>query len=185
MSTTRFLATALSALALAAAGCGGDDKGKIAQSRADRIVERLNAVDQGVQDGDCGAAARAVRALRDEIGSLPRATDRRLRARLEQGVVNLGERFATECAANKPETTTTETETDTTPSVPTTPTETTPTAPTTPTETTATTPTEPTPTTPDPDPGQGDEETDGGGTEAPSGAVPPGQAKKQGGGKRG
>jgi hypothetical protein len=131
--------------------CGSsDNQHLLSPARADRLQGELDDIRDAVDNHDCEVATNGARRLQDEIESLPRDTDPRLRERLQEGAANLTTRATEEC--QQTETTTTETvPTETTPTeTETTPTETTPTE-TTPTETTPTetTPTETTPTTPD------------------------------------
>jgi cell division septation protein DedD len=145
------LALVLGVASSALVACGSsDNQHLLSAARADRLQSQLDDVRDAVDNHDCEVATNAARKLQDEIESLPRDTDPRLRERLQEGAANLTTRATEEC--QETETTTTETvptQTETTPTE-TTPTETTPTE-TTPTETTPTetTPTEPTPTVPD------------------------------------
>jgi hypothetical protein len=150
----RPLAYALAALlgvaaATALVACGGDRSALIPQRSADRLKSELSEVRSAVHAGDCQGAQRAVSRFRGTLGNLPSRVDRRLVARLREGVTNLSTVAERQCREPDTQTTTVPTTETTTPE--TTPTETTPTdttpADTTPTDTTPTdtTPTETTP----------------------------------------
>jgi len=160
------LAALLGALVLA--GCGSENEALIPQNKADQLSTLVADAGRASAAGDCEAARRAVRDAEQQVGALPRRTDRELRANLREWLEHLDSQVADECEATPEETPTA------TPAPTETPTETpedtaTPTPTPTPTETPA--PTE----TPEPtvDPGTGGEE--GPVEELPgSGGVPPG-----------
>jgi hypothetical protein len=136
------------------AGCG-DRSNLIPAGDAGDIKAKVAQVQQAVDAGNCGSAAKAVGEARSAVRNLPDAVDSRLRSRLLDGIDRLDTRSGKECD-QQPATTTQETVPTTATTAPpeTTPTETTPTqTDTTPTDTTPSTPT--TPTTTDPDAGGG------------------------------
>jgi cell division septation protein DedD len=151
---TLLLALVLGAACAVLVGCGSKaNPHLVSQARAQNIGRDLDDLRSAVDAGDCQAASEAARRLQDDVSTLPRTTDPRLAARLQEGALNLRIRAAKECRqAQTTPTTTTETQTQTVPTettqTETTTTETTPaTTETTPT-TTSTTPTTTT-TTPD------------------------------------
>jgi hypothetical protein len=147
--TARALTFALLALALVAAGCGGDDEGKpIPAATATQLDAQLDGVQARLDNGTAGACKDILEGPRGPnleqvnqiIESLPDDVDSDVRSALQDSFDNLWDRVQDKCdeLAQKQEqqptetqTTPTETETQTE----TTPTETTPTE-TTPTETT-------------------------------------------------
>ncbi|HEX2085487.1 MAG TPA: hypothetical protein VHF89_07380 [Solirubrobacteraceae bacterium] len=173
------LALVLGLLAALAVACGDDDDDRrlLSPSRAADIREELDTIAERVQKGECADLDPAFVRLERAVDGLPRGTDRRLRARLADGVAHLREIAPEECSDNRPETTTTETEPETIPE--TTPETTPPDTTTAPPPDTTTQPPPDTTTDPPPvetlpqDPG------DSGGSEAPdANFVPPGQARK-------
>jgi hypothetical protein len=155
------LALVLGIAAAVAVGCGGGNDHLIPTDDASRLKDRIAAVQDAIDAGDCARAEAAVNQAVVTARLLPPAVDRRLRARINQGMRALRDRVPTACRAAQTETVTVPTVTETTPTTTaTTPTTTTPTT-TTPTTTTPTTPTTTTPsdtvTTP----------SDSGGTGAP------------------
>ena len=152
------LAALLGALVLA--GCGSENEALIPQNKADQLSSLVADAGQASAAGECEAARRAVRTAEQQVGALPRGTDRELRANLREWLDDLDSRIADECSA-EPEVTPTPEATETA----------------TPEATETATP-EPTETaTPEPtatvDPGTGGEE--GPVEELPgSGGVPPG-----------
>ena len=179
--TVRRLPAVLTALLLGlvcsyAVACGEDDSGLLSANRADGIKNNLDDLDRAVERGDCDTAASQIADLERQIAELPQNTDRALRDRLQEGVENLDSIAPAECEEGD---TPTQTETQTTETIPPPTTETTP-PPTTettppPTETTPTTPPETTPTTPPetvpPETPPVPPESPPGGEEAPSGAA--------------
>jgi outer membrane biosynthesis protein TonB len=157
------LAAALGALALA--GCGSDSSALIPQEDADRLTALVGEAGDAAAAGECDTARRAVEEAELQLSSLPRSTDKELKANLRDWLQYLDSRIADECRAPEPEGTPT-------PEPTAAPTET-PTPEPTPTETPTPTPT-PTPTA-EPEP---DEDDDGGvpPLEEPpgTGGVPPG-----------
>jgi hypothetical protein len=132
--------------AAVAIGCGGSDEHLIPSDDASRLKDRIAAVSDAIDAGDCPRAEAAVNQAILSARLLPPTIDKRLRARINQGMRALRDRVPEACQAARTETTTTPTVTQTTPTE-TTPTTTTPTT-TTPTVTTppTTTPTVTTPT---------------------------------------
>jgi hypothetical protein len=145
-----------------AVGCG-DRSHLVPSDDAQALKSSLAQVQQAVDAGDCSAASDAVQTTEREAGQLPGSVDRRLRARINQGVRQLKRRFAIDCANNQSEPTPTES-TPTSSGTP--PTTSTPPTTTTNTTTTPTTTTTTTTTTTEPPPSSG---TPNGGVEgAPS-----------------
>jgi len=139
--TARVLTFALLALALVAAGCGGDDEGKpIPAATATQLDAQLDGVQARLDNGTAGACKDILEGPRGPnleqvnqiIESLPDDVDSGVRSALQDSFDNLWDRVQDKCdelseAQQQP------TETETTPTE-ITPTETTPTE-TTPTET--------------------------------------------------
>ena len=174
---TRALTLLAVLAALFVAGCGEDDKPTIPAENADRLVDLLRQA--RVQAGDqdrCDKLEDLVVQIRAEVEQLPGSVDRDTRRSLRTGVGNLEDLAREECENVE----TTETETETTP---TTETETEP--PPTEEEPPPPTETEPPPTEEEPppptEPLPPEEEPGNGGSEP--GFVPPGQEKKEKGGK--
>lgn len=142
------LALCLGALCSFALACGQDREGLIASSRAQELQDNLDKIDEYVAAGRCDAVAANLEALRRRVNDLPGSVDRQLRQRLRTGVDRLETQAPEDCAASKPQTTTTTTDTTPAETIPpdTTPVETVP-PPTTPAVTTPSTTTPP-PTTP-------------------------------------
>ena len=168
------VALLLGGLTSFAAACGEDREGLLTATRAERMQDHLDRIDELVASGRCEGVADRLRALSAEVEDLPESTDSGLRARLEEGVANLEQQAPEDCRGDR--TTETQPETQTQETVPeTTPTETAP-AETTPPETTppeTTPPSEEVPEETPPGqgtpPGQEDDGTPGnsGGSEAP------------------
>jgi len=145
--TARVLTFALLALALVAAGCGGDDEGKpIPAATATQLDAQLDGVQARLDNGTAGACKDILEGPRGPnleqvnqiIQSLPDDVDSDVRSALQDSFDNLWDRVQDKCdeLAQKQEQQQQPTETQTTPTeTETTPTETTPTE-TTPTETT-------------------------------------------------
>ena len=168
---TRALTLLAILAALIVSGCGGEEEPTIPSAEADQLVDLLRQA--RVQAGDqdrCDKLLDLVSQIRAEVDSLPNSVDRDTRRTLDNGVSNLEDDAVSECEnVETTETETTPTETETTP----TETETVPP----PTETETVPPpteTEPPPTETEPLP---PEEQPG------TGGVPPGQEKKEKGGK--
>jgi hypothetical protein len=162
------------ALALPLAGCG-KEKPKIPRSDARDLVALLQTVQRQTDAKACRTVERTIESLERRTDALPSKTDKDIRTSLRDGIANLRELVASDCAEKKrkPEETT-DTETTDTETTETEPTETEPTTETT-TETTPDTNTDTTPdTTPDTEPDTPPDTTPSGG------AVPPGQQKKKG-----
>jgi hypothetical protein len=146
--TRATVAVLAAAIALPAAGCG-KDKPKIPQSDARDLVILMKAVQRQDKKKACDSVSRTIAALQSRVETLPANTDPDIRASLRDGVTNLRNLVATDCATVKPkpkETTTTETQTE--PSTTTTQPSTTTTTPTTTTQTQTTPSTQSTPSTP-------------------------------------
>jgi hypothetical protein len=118
-------------------GCG-DRSNLIPAGDAQSLKDDLAQAQQAISAGDCAAATAAVARARVDALKLPNDVDRRLRARINDGIAALRPAAARDCVAAQTQSTPTTTETTPTETTPTT-TETTPT-------TTQTTPTETTPT---------------------------------------
>ena len=139
--TARLLAFVLVALALVAAGCGGDDEGKpIPAATASEMNAQLDNVQARLNNGTAGACKDILEGPRGPnldqvkqiIDSMPDDVDSDVRSSLEDSFDNLWDRVQDKCdelsqnQEQPAETNTTPTETTTTPTV-TTPTESTPT----------------------------------------------------------
>jgi hypothetical protein len=142
--TARALTFALLALALVAAGCGGDDEGKpIPAATATQLDAQLDGVQARLDNGTAGACKDILEGPRGPnleqvnqiIESLPDDVDSDVRSALQDSFDNLWDRVQDKCdeLAQKQEqqqpteTQTTPTETETETQTETTPTETTPT----------------------------------------------------------
>jgi hypothetical protein len=151
-----------------AVACGESDEGLLRDTRAEGLKANLDDLDDAVTKGQCERAAAEIQNLREQIAALPRSTDDALRRRLQQGVDNLAQVAPEDCRDTQ-----TETQTQTTETVPTTETTPPPTTATTPPPTTETTPPPTTETTPPPTetepppPEEVPPETPPGGEEAP------------------
>jgi hypothetical protein len=127
----------------------GNQNGLLSASSGSSLTDRLNAVSDAVDAGDCNRALNASADLQQEIAGLPRSVDPQLRARLTSGAKTVSAKAQRACRAQT-QTETVPTETVTTETTPTTQTQT----QTTPTQTqttqtqTQTTPSTPTATTP-------------------------------------
>ena len=176
---TRALTLLAVLAALLVAGCGDEDKPTIPAENADRLVDLLRQA--RVQAGDqdrCGKLEDLVVQIRAEVEQLPGSVDRDTRRSLRSGVGNLEDLAREECA--NVETTKTETQTETAPT-----TETEPPPPPVETEPPPPVETEPPPTEeePPPPPEEVPEEEEPGNGGSEPGFVPPGQEKKEKGGK--
>jgi hypothetical protein len=161
------------ALGIAAAllvACG-DTSGLIPSNDASQINQNIDAAAEASSSGRCTRAGSAVERALAHVNQLPSSVDPRLKARLIEGLRKLEATAATECTANKTDTTTTETATTDTATTDTATTDTA-TTDTTPTETqpTETQPTETQPTETQPTDTGGDG-TGGTGT-GPGGGTP-------------
>ena len=112
------------AIALPIAGCGKDEP-KIPRSDARDLVILLRAVERQDAKRSCRVVSRTIATLQSRVETLPANTDSDIRSTLRDGVTNLRNLVATDCATVKPKpkkpTTTTETQTQpTTTSEPTT-----------------------------------------------------------------
>jgi hypothetical protein len=186
MSVRRPLLSALLALVLGllaafAVACGddGDDSKLLGPRSADRIRAALDDIEDRVARGRCDGLGADLDELSSVVVNLPGSVDAGLRRRLREGTQHLRDIAREECEEKRPETT--ETQPETTETVPPATTETVPpaTTETVPPETT----TQPPPETEQPVPPEEQPEEpilpeDSGGNQAPSGSVPPGQAKK-------
>jgi hypothetical protein len=173
--TARVLTFALLAIALVAAGCGGDDEGKpIPAATATALNAQLNGVQARLDNGTAGACKDILEGPRGPnleqvnqiIESMPDDVDSDIRSALQDSFDNLWDRVQDKCDdLSQKQESQQPTETEATPTeTTTTPTETT----TTPTETTTT------PTSPDeaplPNDGDGNGNGNGGGGIGPDGA---------------
>jgi cytoskeletal protein RodZ len=150
------LALVLGASSAGLVACGKENPHLLSSARADRLTQALDNVQAAVSDHDCATATKALARLNDQLTTLPKATDVRLREKLQEGASALADKAAKECQATTETTPTTTTTTPTTTetTTTTTPTTTQTTTTTTPT-TTTTTPTTTTPTTTTTTPGNG------------------------------
>jgi hypothetical protein len=103
------------AIALPVTGCG-KDKPKIPRSDAGDLVALLQAVQREDAKKACDAVSGTIAELQSRVESLPSSTDSDIVGTLRDGVTNLRNLVATDCATvkpkKKPETTTTETTTE-------------------------------------------------------------------------
>ena len=131
------------AVVLPAAGCG-KDKPKIPRSDSDALVALLREVERQDAKRACKTVSRTIATLQSRVETLPARTDSDIRSTLRDGVTNLRNLVATDCATVKPKpkkpTTTTETQTEPTTTTTEPPTTTTTTTPSTNTGTTTTQP---------------------------------------------
>jgi hypothetical protein len=115
MRGSRVIAAAvLVALALPVAGCGKDKPG-IPRSDASELVTLLRAVERQTAKHGCTSVSRTISELQAKVETLPANTDPDVTATLRDGISNLRNLVASECATVKPKpkkpTTTTETQT--------------------------------------------------------------------------
>jgi hypothetical protein len=122
----RILLPCLLGLAAALLVACGDTTGFIPSTDASQINQNIDAASNAVSSGRCTRAQSAVDRALTHVDQLPASVDPQLKARLVEGLRRLQAESATECAANKPEKTTS-TETTTTDTTPTETTDTTPT----------------------------------------------------------
>lgn len=156
------LAGLAAALVLAACGSGGDRSALIPSSDADTLRDRIGAVEDALEEGECEALPQDLQSLREALGALPSTVDPELRAELERGVDRVVSDAPEQC--EEPEETETTETTETTAPTETTSTETTET---TPTETAPPTTTQQIPTTTTPVPPTTPDPTSPGGVESP------------------
>src|SRR5215217_2709996 len=76
------LAAALGALVLA--GCGAEDSALIPQADADRLTALVSEAGDASAAGDCERARRSVAEAERQLSGLPRKTDARLKANLNE-----------------------------------------------------------------------------------------------------
>jgi hypothetical protein len=104
----------VTALTLPVAGCGKDKPG-IPRTDATDLITLLRAVERQTAKKGCVTVARTISTLQARVETLPTNTDADVRATLRDGVTNLRNLVASECATVKPKpkkpTTTTETQT--------------------------------------------------------------------------
>lgn len=96
------LAGALGALVLA--GCGSDDAALIPKADAEQLTALVSDAGEATSAGECERARRAVAEAEARLGGLPRKTDARLKANLEQWLSHLDKRIASDCKAPETET---------------------------------------------------------------------------------
>ena len=92
MPGTRAVSSALSAVACAAAlaACGGEDTEEtIPADQGQVLLDRLDQVEQRVEDGDCEAASDAALEFARGVTELPAEVDDELRQRLVEASANL------------------------------------------------------------------------------------------------
>jgi hypothetical protein len=120
----RRLACIAVALALAMAGCGGDDEqegAKIPPENAEAISNQLDAIRDQAERGNCGSARFQAKELRQKIEALPPDVSQDVRDALIDGVEKLETAVEAECEEPAPTTTeetTTEAPTETAPPPP-------------------------------------------------------------------
>jgi hypothetical protein len=165
------------ALALAVAGCGGGGKRTIPTAKAESMLRQLDNVRSQFDAQACSGTHAKVTSLEAQARALPRSVDAEVKRNLVAGLARLDSLVQRDCQKPPPP----QTNTQTTPTVPTTPTETTPTntVPTTPTNTVPTNTTPTTPNTTPTNPGGG------GGVTVPGGTTGAGGAQLGGGGNGG
>ena len=101
------LSSALGALALALAGCGGDKAELIPQQDADVLSALVGEAGEASSAGECERARRAVAEAGLQLAGLPRKTDKQLKANLKQWLEHVDKRIAADCKPPKPERTAT------------------------------------------------------------------------------
>jgi hypothetical protein len=105
------LAAGLGALVLA--GCGSENPALIPQKDADQLTALVDEAGAASSSGDCTRARRAVTEAERQLSGLPRKTDARLKANLNDWLDYLDRRIASGCKAPEPEETPTATPTET------------------------------------------------------------------------
>lgn len=95
----RALTTALAALALGAAACGGDDESGrlIPASDAEALSATLQRVEQARAAGSCQEARTLAQEARRQAGELPGSVDAELRRRIRRGISRIFELLPTQC----------------------------------------------------------------------------------------
>ena len=89
---------------LVLAGCGAQDDTLIPQDKADQISALVADAGQASASGECDAAQRAARDAQQQVGALPRRTDKALKANLRDWISHLEDEIAEECEAAPEET---------------------------------------------------------------------------------
>ena len=93
------MATFACALTLAACGSEGDSssEGTIPESDGEAILDRLDELEQQVEEGECDAAEVTAGEIADAIRSLPPEVDGELRQTLVTASGRLAEQSRTQC----------------------------------------------------------------------------------------
>src|SRR5215208_5572791 len=97
------LAAGLGVLLLA--GCGSENTALIPQDDADQLTALVSEAGDAIAAGECDGAHRAVAQAKQQLGGLPRKTDRRLKRNLREWLDHLDGRIDEDCKASeeKPE----------------------------------------------------------------------------------
>ena len=106
------LAAGLGVLLLA--GCGSENTALIPQDDADQLTALVSEAGDAIAAGECDRAHRAVTQAEQQLGGLPRKTDRRLKKNLRNWLDHLDGRIDRDCTApeEEPEKTATPTPTE-------------------------------------------------------------------------
>jgi outer membrane biosynthesis protein TonB len=103
MSRRPFLALGL-LLAVLAAGCGGEERTLIPESRASELTAAVDEINQACEDQDTDAAHAAVTAANQQVSELPRRVDSELKRNLRDWLNHIDERVDRDCKPEEEET---------------------------------------------------------------------------------
>jgi outer membrane biosynthesis protein TonB len=103
MSRRPFLALGL-LLAVLAAGCGGEERTLIPESRASELTAAVDEINQACEDQDPDAAHAAVTAANQQVSELPRRVDAELKRNLRDWLNHIDERVDRDCKPEEEET---------------------------------------------------------------------------------
>jgi hypothetical protein len=99
-SRSLLCAALLSSIALGGA-CGGSAD-PIPVDIAQGLIAEIDAVEQGVRDGECRQMRSTLRRMEGEVEALPPETDEEVRRTLDTGIAHLGRLAQGECKQKRP-----------------------------------------------------------------------------------
>ena len=82
--------------ATAIAGCGSDD-GTIPEGNAENLLNRVDAIDSHVDQGDCGEAAAQAEGFREDVDALPAEVDDEVKEGLRESASQLATLTSSDC----------------------------------------------------------------------------------------